>query len=108
MTVYQIKNRTLVAIRLFWIASEDIEDLAAIVLAAGKLTIAVVVGIPSRISESLQLLAFRVAYQLEVRVSIASEFIVILTDFILPLLARRRNPQGTGTTASRCLIPNHI
>ena len=50
--------------------SEDIEDLAAIALAAGNLTIAVVVGVPSRLNESLQLAPFRAAYQLEVQVSI--------------------------------------
>ena len=82
VTNYQIQNRVSIAIRPFWITAEYIEHLASIVFAAWNLAIAVIVGVPARISQPFQLEPLTVANELEIRISVATRFIIILTYVI--------------------------
>ena len=64
------------------IAAKHIENLATVVFTAWKLAIAIVVSIAAWIRKPFQLVAFRVAYQLEVGISVAARLIIVLCQVI--------------------------
>ena len=82
VTDHQVENGIPVAVRPFRIASENIEDLASVVLAARDLAVAVVIRFASGIGQPLDLVAFRVAHEPEVGVGVAAGLIVVLADAV--------------------------
>ena len=73
---HKIDDRVAVAVRLFWVSAEDVINRTSVVEAGGNLTVGVEVCIPPRIREALQLKAFNVFDQLEIRVAVSAALVV--------------------------------